>query len=126
MPGCSDLHEDDLEEFYGALEEDAKVGCCFEGLDDSDNQDALFEEMFLAGMPIAIWLRLGHGLPDSCGALRSLLDGCIEHLPTSLTSKRKRDRQDRSDQAKITHHVTLLWDNPFQPFPNDDWVGRSA
>ena len=127
--GCQDaliLHEGDLEEFYEALEEDAKVGCCFEGLNDSDDQDEMFYEMFLAGMPIALWLRPGHALPDSRGGLQSLLDGCIEHLPTLLTSKRKKDRRDKSDQVKITHHVTLLWDNPFQPFPNDDWMGRSA
>jgi len=127
--GCQDaliLHEGDLEEFYEALEEDAKVGCCFEGLDDSDDQDVMFDEMFLAGIPIALWLRPGHALPDSRGVLQSLLDGYIEQLPASLTRNRRKDRRDQSAQAKITHHVTLLWDNPFQPFPNDDWTGRSA
>jgi|GEM_PF-986340 len=127
--GCQDaliLHEGDLEEFYEALEEDAKVGCCFEGLDDSDDQDVMFDEMFLAGIPIALWLRPGHALPDSRGVLQSLLDGYIEQLPASLTRNRRKDRRDQSAQAKITYHVTLLWDNPFQPFPNDDWTGRSA
>jgi len=127
--GCQDaliLHEGDLEKFYEALEEDDKVGCCFEGLADPDDQDVMFDEIFLAGVPISLWLRPGHALQDSRGALQSLLAGCIEHLPTSLTSERKKDRRAPSDQVKITHHVTLLWDNPFQPFPNDDWMGRSA
>lgn len=123
--GALILHQGALEDLYKALEDYNKIGCLFEGRDDPDHTE-MFEELFLVGVPIALWLRPGHPFSDPYVRFRSILTDPIEQLPTLLTRERQRDRRDRSNQPKITHHVTLLWDNPLQSFPDDDWQGRSA
>lgn len=120
------LSNGDLEQFYQALEDYTKAGCGFEGLNDPNDHAEMFDEIFVGGFPIAIWLRPGHPAPNPCIALESFLGSCIGELPVSLTRRRRQERRARSDQDRLSHHVTLLWDNPFQPFPDDDWKGRSA
>jgi hypothetical protein len=97
-----------------------KLGCSFIGLADTTEHEELFDIIFgKAYHPVALWLRPNHTESDPHGVLESHLQGCIGQLPFLLSER-------RFDQAPATQHVTLLWDNPFRPFPGSDLKSKSA
>lgn len=107
----------DQKQFDEALEDYTKIGCAFDS-DDVEHQDTL-QKILVKGIPIAIWLRPNHSLSEPCSRLESVLSGCIGNLPTAITGRLSQYRQ-------ISPHLALLWDNPYRPFPDDNWTGRSA
>lgn len=109
--------EDDS--FYEKLQDETIVGCRFVGCANPLEHEELFDEIFLIGLPIAVWLRPDHAAPDPRALLEAVLpESTVAELPQALTQKRKRARGRRaSEQDKMVQHVALLWDNPSQPFP---------
>jgi vWA-MoxR associated protein C-terminal domain/Caspase domain/vWA-MoxR associated protein middle region (VMAP-M) 1 len=119
---CRDVlvfYQGDDDPFYENLQDETIVGCSFVGFANPLKHEELFDEIFLIGLPIAIWLRPDHAAADPCALLEAVLTGStIEALPQSLNQKRKRARLIRaSEQDKMVQHVALMWDNPSQPFP---------
>jgi vWA-MoxR associated protein C-terminal domain/Caspase domain/vWA-MoxR associated protein middle region (VMAP-M) 1 len=118
------LHQGDDDHFYEALEDDTKIGCGFVGFLDSSATEKLFGEIFVGGIPVAIWLRSDHTSDDPYAALESILaESTIGELPQLLTRKRKSARRNAaSAQNNMAQHVALLWDNPLHSFPSIDYL----
>jgi vWA-MoxR associated protein C-terminal domain/Caspase domain len=117
------LHQGDDDQFYEELENDTKVGCGFVGFLDSGENEKLFSEIYMEGIPVAIWLRPDHTSEDPHTALESILtESTIGELPHSLTRKRKSARRNAtSAQNNMAQHVALLWDDPLHSFPSIDY-----
>jgi vWA-MoxR associated protein C-terminal domain/Caspase domain/vWA-MoxR associated protein middle region (VMAP-M) 1 len=121
---CKDiflLSEDKIHDFYTDEEllDPAKIGCAFVGKhEDSEEHKKLFGKILGTAQPIALWLRPNYVIEEPYAAISSVLDCTIEELPARLT--RMRLTQDESVRS-----AALLWDNPYRPFPEDDWKGRS-
>jgi hypothetical protein len=98
------------------------IGCGFIGLDATTKQhEKLFDVIFgIPGYPVALWLR-----PENTGAnpytklSAQLQNICIGDLPDRLSQNRKNPDFD-------TQHVSLLWDNPYRPFPDIELSSKSA
>jgi vWA-MoxR associated protein C-terminal domain len=88
-------------------------------------QEDFWDELLAEGIPIALWMRRSAPLLDE-SVLNDIISNCpIADLPQSLTKARKQAlsrRLDRTSEPILTDsatHLSLLWDNPFQPFPDD-------
>jgi hypothetical protein len=112
------LHQGDDGQFYNDLQDEMVVGCGFVGIEDPDVHEERFDEIVLAGIPIALWLRPDHTAADPDAVIASVLSQSIEALLQSLTRGRKEARRNgASELAQMVQYVALLWDNPLQPFP---------
>jgi hypothetical protein len=111
----------DQRQFDEALEDYTKIGCAFDS-DDVEHQGT-FQKILVKGIAISIWLRPNHSISEPRSTLESVLNRCVGDLPTALTGRRF---QYSEMYSQISPHLALLWDNPYRPFPDDNWTGRSA
>lgn len=93
------------------------VGCKFIEHEDPQEQEDFWDELFSQGLPIALWCRRS-------GADLAIMDdvtNCtLVNLPVSLTEHRKQVLPKIPDDSLFVEpaaHLSLLWDNPFRPFP---------
>jgi vWA-MoxR associated protein C-terminal domain/Caspase domain/vWA-MoxR associated protein middle region (VMAP-M) 1 len=118
---CQDmliLHQGDKDQFFEDLQDDTKVGCGFAGSSDPSENGELFDEIFLEGIPIALWIRSDYTEVEPYEVLNKVLDKQIVQLPQRLTTERKKaGRTNPTNQDTMIQHLALLWDNPFRPFP---------
>ena len=116
------LEQEDMDQFDQALDRAPQlghVGCGFVGLADPMAHEERFDQIFaVAAYPIALWLRPTHNHELPYAVLQSHLSGSIGELPFALTARRR--------EPIGAQHVTLLWDNPFRPFPDIDYQSKSA
>jgi hypothetical protein len=88
------------------------IGCKFIEHEDSDYQINFWDNLLGQGLPIALWSR--HPSPDQTETMEIInaVAGCtLVELPNSLTQHR---RESQASPAQLS----LLWDNPFRPFPD--------
>jgi hypothetical protein len=110
-----------LDPMAGATEIDLSkpnvVGCKFVEHEDSQQQEDFWDELFSQGLPIALWCR-------QSGADLAVMDDLskclLVNLPISLTEHRKQflpKLPEDIPRSQHNAHLSLLWDNPFRPFP---------
>ena len=93
------------------------VGCKFIEHEDWQEQEEFWDNLLERGLPIALWCR-------QSGADLAIMDDVINcalvNLPVSLTKHRKQFLPKIPDNLlpiEPAAHLSLLWDNPFRPFP---------
>ena len=93
------------------------IGCKFIEHPDPQQQEDFWDELFSQGLPIALWCR-------QSGADLAIMDDvtncALVNLPVSLTKHRKQFLPKIPDNPlpiEPAAHLSLLWDNPFRPFP---------
>jgi vWA-MoxR associated protein C-terminal domain/Effector-associated domain 9 len=88
---------------------DAICGCRLLELE-TQSKD-FWEDLIDQGLPIALWLKPSNiGTQAAETAMQTITNRAIGNLPTDLTFYRDRNIPGVED-------FSLLWDNPFQPFP---------
>jgi hypothetical protein len=114
-----------LDPMAGATEIDLSkpnvVGCKFIEHEDPQEQQDFWDELFSQGLPIALWCR-------QSGADLAVMDDLskcrLVNLPVSLTDHRKQVLPKLPEDllpSQHNAHLSLLWDNPFRPFPTIDY-----
>jgi vWA-MoxR associated protein C-terminal domain/vWA-MoxR associated protein middle region (VMAP-M) 1 len=114
-----------LDPMAGATEIDLSkpnvVGCKFIEHEDPHEQQDFWDELFSQGLPIALWCR-------QSGADLAVMDDLskcrLVNLPVSLTDHRKQVLPKLPEDllpSQHNAHLSLLWDNPFRPFPTIDY-----
>jgi vWA-MoxR associated protein C-terminal domain/vWA-MoxR associated protein middle region (VMAP-M) 1 len=114
-----------LDPMAGATEIDLSkpnvVGCKFIEHQDPQEQQDFWDELFSQGLPIALWCR-------QSGADLAVMDDLskcrLVNLPVSLTDHRKQVLPKLPEDllpSQHNAHLSLLWDNPFRPFPTIDY-----
>jgi vWA-MoxR associated protein C-terminal domain len=91
------------------------LGCKFIEHEDWQEQEEFWDNLLERGLPIALWCR--HSGADL--AIMDNVTKCtIVNLPVTLTEHRKQIKVP-NDTLPIepAAHISLLWDNPFRPFP---------
>ncbi len=91
------------------------VGCKFIEHEDWQEQEEFWDNLLERGLPIALWCR-------QSGADLAIMDDVIKctvvNLPATLTKHRKQVRvTGEALPVEPAAHLSLLWDNPFRPFP---------
>jgi vWA-MoxR associated protein C-terminal domain/vWA-MoxR associated protein middle region (VMAP-M) 1 len=93
------------------------VGCKFIEHPDPKEQEDFWDELFSKGLPIALWCRQS----GSDLAIMDKVTNCsLVNLPVALTNHRKQVLLNIPDDPLLVEpaaHLSLLWDNPFRPFP---------
>lgn len=91
------------------------VGCKFIEHEDWQEQEEFWDNLLERGLPIALWCR-------QSGADLAIMDDVtkctVVNLPVTLTKHRKQVRvTGETLPVEPAAHLSLLWDNPFRPFP---------
>jgi vWA-MoxR associated protein C-terminal domain len=88
---------------------DKICGCCL--LELGTQSKDFWEDLIDQGLPVALWLKPSSvDIQTAEAAMETVTKKEIENLPTALTFYRGRD-------IPGVDNFSLLWDNPFQPFP---------
>jgi hypothetical protein len=98
------------------------VGCRFMAHGDRQQQEDLWDDLLSQGVPIALWMRQpGTSLQDGVTVMQAVMDRPLRELPLSLTEQRRaalaRGLASAPAPQTAAAHLSLLWDNPFRPFP---------
>jgi hypothetical protein len=114
------VFEQGYDQFFDDIKKKEKVGAAFVASTHlEENGEQFYKTISCQGMPIAVWVRPEHNVPNPYAILDSLKSVTIGELPGTITTQRERaDRRRASEEAKLFRHVALLWDNPNQPFPS--------
>jgi hypothetical protein len=87
------------------------IGCKFIEHEDCDCQINFWDNLLCQGFPIALWSRQSSENQSETMKTINTVAGCtLVDLPNSLTKHRKNQKSDAQ--------LSLLWDNPFRPFPD--------
>ncbi|MCU0567219.1 MAG: caspase family protein [Oculatellaceae cyanobacterium Prado106] len=107
-------------QFYAQLQDATQVGCGFVGSLNPAEDEERFDEIFLTGLPVAVWIRSDPAVVDPGAVLNAVVsDATVGELQQSLAEKRRQARRIRASETdKRVQSVALLWDNPLQPFPS--------
>jgi hypothetical protein len=90
-------------------------GCKFIEHEDWQEQEGFWDNLLEGGLPIALWCRQSGA---DLTIMENMTTCTVVNLPVTLTKHRK--------QIKVPYdtlpiepaaHLSLLWDNPFRPFP---------
>lgn len=95
------------------------IGCQFIA---GENQQQDFWEAFLEqGIPVALWLRQSLTEPPATESfINSVVDqDPIGKLPEALTCH-------RGGRISGVEHLSLIWDNPFRPFPDESMYSKNT
>jgi hypothetical protein len=100
---------------FGARENNQTIGYRFCASSDQQQQEAFWKSFLQEGLPVALWIRDSSMYPSDVEILMQALNNkAIGTLPIDLTNHR------RSGKILGVEHVSLLWDNPFRPFPGSE------
>ena len=102
------------------------VGCRFIADGDQQQQEDLWDDLLSQGVPIALWIRQpGASTQDGATVMQAVIDRPLRELPLSLTEQRRAALARGSDSTPAplsgAAHLSLLWDNPFRPFPTIEY-----
>ena len=102
------------------------VGCRFMAHGDERQQQDLWDDLLSQGVPIALWMRQpGTSAQDGATVMQAVIDRPLRELPLSLTEQRRVSLARGTDSTPAPQtsaaHLSLLWDNPFRPFPTIDY-----
>ena len=100
----------------------ATVGCRFVEASNSSMQEDIWDSILSLGIPIALWLRhLEQEVSCADQLLKAISKEAIAELPKALTTHRKTVLPSKAEEPiedpTGVAHLSLLWDNPFRPFP---------
>jgi hypothetical protein len=98
------------------------VGCRFIAHSNQQQQEDLWDDLLSQGLPIALWMRQpGTSTQDGATVMQAVIDRPLRELPLSLTEQRRaaltRGTNSTQTAQPDVAHLSLLWDNPFRPFP---------
>ncbi|MDJ0706506.1 MAG: hypothetical protein QNJ46_24815 [Leptolyngbyaceae cyanobacterium MO_188.B28] len=110
--------EQDLDELIevleAAVEEEDIVGLKVTTALQPPESEELFEELLIAGLPLAIWGRCEEaGIANAAELDTILRTDSLSRLPQTVQDKRREARKPKnSADCHIGHHLSLLRDNP--------------
>lgn len=70
----------------------------------------VFEALLMRGIPVALWLRKQFAECSCADTLNTLLSGTLQSLPENLMDAR--DSASHHEPEHLSHHLSLLWDDP--------------
>jgi vWA-MoxR associated protein C-terminal domain/Effector-associated domain 9/vWA-MoxR associated protein middle region (VMAP-M) 1 len=103
-------------------------GCQFLEHENYTHKENLWDSLLAQGVSIALWMRYLPSCHNACDIVNNIPLCLISELPTTLTTHRQKvlPLEANTPITDLTGaaHLSLLWDNPFRPFPTIEY--RSA
>jgi vWA-MoxR associated protein C-terminal domain/Effector-associated domain 9/vWA-MoxR associated protein middle region (VMAP-M) 1 len=101
------------------------IGCHFVEHQDLDQQEIFWDCLIGQGLPIALWSRRsGATKRKAQGVIKSVTNCSVAELPRSLHQRRKKVLPQIPAVSAPAAHLSLLWDNPFLPYPIVDYRSK--
>jgi hypothetical protein len=100
-------------------------GCQFLEHENHTHNEDLWDLLLAQGVSIALWMRYLPSCQNACEIVNNIPPCAISELPTMLTTHRQNVLPPEAS-TPITDttgaaHLSLLWDNPFRPFPTIEY-----
>ncbi|MGF1524087.1 MAG: hypothetical protein ACFBSF_17350 [Leptolyngbyaceae cyanobacterium] len=108
------------EVLYDYQENAEKIGFIIPCLPSEEKQEALFDAMIEASVPIALWIRRAIPEFDHITEFTELLKtGPLKDLPECIRKLRKRAHvQKKAIDTDYAHHLSILWEDPHRLPPD--------
>lgn len=101
------------------------IGCHFVEHQDPDQQEIFWDCLIGQGLPIALWSRRsGATKRKAQGVIKSVTNCSVAELPRSLHRQRQKVLPQMPVVSAPAAHLSLLWDNPFLPYPSFDFQSK--
>ena len=125
----SDQELDNLiDALEAAKDDDTIMGLKLNTAPSPENLAVIFDELLMAGLPLALWSRCDYvGIQNAQELAKILEDSSLGNLSIAIKKKRYEARRPKNTpECHIGHHLSLLKDNPELPLPTEFIPLRSA
>jgi vWA-MoxR associated protein C-terminal domain/Effector-associated domain 9 len=100
-------------------------GCQFLELENHTHKADLWDLLLAQGVSIALWMRYLPSCQNACEIAKNIPPCSIGELPATLTTHRQNvlplEANTPITDTTGAAHLSLLWDNPFRPFPTIEY-----